>query len=492
MEQSKLVQYISNLDRKDQDKFVQFVESPYFNQHRPTLLLLRLILKEIYRKKPRLTKKQVFARLFPNKTYREQPLYDVMSNLKKLLHRFLAQQQFESRPLQEELHTIQWAYEHNQFDLFTNRGKQLDKQLEKIPYRNENFFYLNYQYRQMLGYYGGEYVDRSKSEELQSMMDHLDNFYILEKLRNSCHLTAHNILMNTQYDFSILDPVLKYIEAEQSGRFADEPAIQLYYTILMTLRNDENPAYYQVLKEMLAERYDSLSPVEQQDLYSFSYNYCIRKINQGHTDYQIELFNLYKQGLRSGILLNNGIIGEWNYKNITTLGCSLKEFAWTESFINTYKDHLPAHQRENAYSYNLANLYYNKEMYDEAISALLHVQFTDIKYHLNTTYLLLRTYYAKNDIEALLSLVDTFRVYILRNKKMTTEQKKGYTNFLRFTKRLALLKQSMSTYSKEEYQQKMKKLADKIRETKNVINQKWLLRETGYAEAKEAVHSIVG
>jgi len=490
MEQSKLVQYISNLDRKDQDKFVQFVESPYFNQHRPTLLLLRLILKEIGRNKPRLSKQFIFSKLFPKKPFHEQPLYDVMSNLKKLLHRYLAQQQFESRPLLEELHTIQWAYKHNQFDLFTNRGKQLDKQLKKIPFHNENFFYLNYQYRQMLGYYGGEYVDRSKSHQLQKMMDHLDNFYILEKLRNSCHLTAHNILMNTQYNFSILDQVLHYIET-QSERFSEEPAIKLYYTILMTLRNDDTPSYYQELKKILAEQYDTLSPIEQQDLYSFSYNYCIRKINQGETEYQLELFNLYKQGLRSGILLNNGIIGEWNYKNITTLGCSLKEFEWTESFINTYKDHLPAHQRDNAYSYNLANLYYNKQMYDEAISALLHVQFTDIKYHLNTTYLLLRTYYAKNDIEALLSLVETFRVYILRNKKMTTEQKKGYTNFLRFTKRLVLLKQSASTYPKKEYQQKMEKLAEKIRDTKNVINQKWLLRETGYSKEVDSEQTVI-
>lgn len=483
MESSKLVQYIRDLDRKDRDKFMQFVDSPYFNQHKPTQKLLHIILKELDRKKPRLEKERVFDLLFKGESYQEQSLYNVMSNLKKLLHRFVAQQQFEAKDLQEELYTVTWAYDNNKFDLLTNRGKHLQKQLDKVPFHDDQYYYTNYQLNLMMGYYQSQYVDRSKSKELQEMLHQLDNYYILEKLRNSCHLKAHVILINTQYDFSLLDEVLNYVE-NHPDRFSREPSIILYYTILMTLRHDETPLYYDQLKEILREGYDRLSPAEQQDLYSFSYNYCIRKINQGKTKYQQELFDLYKQGLRSGILLKNGFINEWDYKNITTLGCGLKAFEWTENFINTYKNHLPAHQRENAYNYNLANLYYNKRMYEEAISTLLHVQFTDIKYHLNTTYLLLRTYYAKQDTEALLHLIDTFRVYILRNKKMTSEQKRSYTNFLRFTKRLVLIQSREGVLSRSENQKSLEKLAQKILESDNIINRQWLLKECGYEEAE--------
>lgn len=116
-------------------------------------------------------------------------------------------------------------------------------------------------------------------------------------------------------------------------------------------------------------------------------------------------------------------------------------------------------------------------MYNEALSALLLVQFTDVKYHLSTTFLLLRTYYALKDTEALLSLIETFRIYVIRNRKMTTEQKRGYTNFLRFDRRLVVLKHHASTYSKKDLHTELASLAEKIEAAPNVINKYWLLEE---------------
>jgi hypothetical protein len=92
--------------------------------------------------------------------------------------------------------------------------------------------------------------------------------------------------------------------------------IALYYTILKSLQDDSNPKYYLALKDMLGNLNLNLSPQDRQDLYSFSYNYCISKINKGDKAYQRELFELYQKGLAGGDLLNNGIINEWDYKNI--------------------------------------------------------------------------------------------------------------------------------------------------------------------------------
>ena len=89
----------------------------------------------------------------------------------------------------------------------------------------------------------------------------------------------------------------------------------------------------------------------------------------------------------------------------------------------------------------------------------------------------MRTYYALKDTEALLSLIETFRIYVMRNRKMTTEQKRGYTNFLRFAKKLVLLKHHGSTYSKKVLDEKIDKLVEKINATENVINRQWLLSE---------------
>lgn len=478
MENSRLVRYIGEFTPSQREKFRQFVISPYFNQHQKTIELLEIIYKEIDRTNPKLSKVNVHNKLFPKTDYDEQQLHNVMSYLKRLYHRFLAIEHFEKLPFREDVTTLEAAYDNNQFDVLKNRGKQLEKQLQRHEYRDSHYYQADYNLHKLLGYYGAHYEDRSKSAEFHDMLNALDRYFIIEKLRNSCHLTANMIMLNTYYDFAFLDELLAHIENNED-KYAADKAVGLYYTILMSLREESNIVHYTRMKEMLDKDVDSFGPVQRGDLYGFASNYCIRQINLGQDTFRRELFQLYKSGLRIGLILENGMLSEWNYKNITALGCSLKEFEWTENFIQEYKEMLPTHRRENAYNYNLAHLYYTKKQYSEALSVLLLVQFTDVKYHLNTSFLLLRTYFALKDTEALLSLIDTFRIYVIRNRKITTDQKRGYTNFLRFAKKLVLIRHQAPAYSRQTVEEKLEELAKKIESTGNVINKYWLLEECG-------------
>lgn len=478
MQESKIVQYIFAFSAKERDKFVQFVHSPFFNQHEKTKELLDVIVKQANRKYVKLEKEKIYALLFPSKKYQEQKIHDLLANLKKLLHRFYAVSYLEDRPLMEELMTIETAFKRKQFDLLKNRSKQLQKHLNSNTSQDDTYYYVNYRMNNMLGYYSSTYVNRSKPTSLQTMMNHLDRYYILEKLKNSCHLYAHHLLMNAKYDWTLLDDIIKYLQ-EHTEQFEGDDSIHLYYTILMSLRSSEDNYYYLRLKALLVEKVDQFSQLEKEDLYNFTNNYCIMQINRGKSEYQEELFELYQQGLESEVIYQNDILTEWNYKNIATLGAKLERFDWTERFINEHKDKLPANQRENAYKYNLAYLYYTKGKYQEVLSNLLHVQYTDVKYHLSSSFLLLRTYYKLEDTEAMLGLIDTFRIYVLRNNQMTSDQKKGYINFLRLVKKLVLLKHQYHAFSKSEVRQKLADLREKVLSTENVINRSWLVEECG-------------
>ena len=90
---------------------------------------------------------------------------------------------------------------------------------------------------------------------------------------------------------------------------------------------------------------------------------------------------------------------------------------------------------------------------------------------------MLRTYYALKDTEALLSLIETFRIFVMRNKKMSPTQRKEYTNFLRFAKKLVELKHHGVTYTRSALEEKLKALRGKIESTDSVINRSWLLEE---------------
>lgn len=476
-QQSKIVNYIQEISEKDREQFHRFVHSPYFNQHDQTKELLDVILEYIAEPNGQLDRDNLYQRLFPEEqTFDEQKLHNVMSYLKKLYQRFLAVKFLEVKSFREQLFTLESAFEVNQFELMTNRAKLLERTMENHPHHNSDYHFVSYRLHALLGYYSGSYVDRSKTESFQRMLDHLDRYYISEKLRNCCHLTANMMLFNTSYDLGFLEEILNYI-GNSIEQFADDTSILLYYTVLMSMRDESNPEHYERLKDMLTHDIDKLTPDEAYELYNFANNYCIRQIKQGQTRYQRELFNLYQQGLKADLLLTNGLISEWDYKNITTLGSNLKEFEWTEQFLQDYKDKLLAARRENAYNYNLSNLYYNKKMYDKALEVLRDVQFTDVFYHLNTTFLQLRIYYDLNDTEAFISLIETFRIYVIRNRKLTTVEKKGYTNLLRLAKNLAAIKHNASTFTRKNYEEKLLALRKKIESTQNVINKQWLLEE---------------
>jgi hypothetical protein len=476
MLQSRIVKHIQSLTTKEREHFRQFVSSPYFNQHDKTKELLSIILDYIDTRPKLLEKERVFKKLFPKAPYDEQQLYNVMSYLKKLFHRFLSQQYFEQSPYKEQLYTLEASYDTHQFDVFTNRSKHLKKRLTNVQIKDANYFFTEYRINHLLGYYGANYKDRSETNTFQKMLDYLEKYYIVEKLRNCCHLVANSMMLNTSYNFRMLDYVLQYIE-ENWEEYQQERSIKMYYLSLMSMRSESKAQYYEQMKEMLGEDIHLLSEEEGRGLFVFAYNYCIKQINAGQSEYFQELFQLYKQGLRQGLLLDKGVISEWDYKNIANLGARQKEFEWTEQFLHEYMEKLPAKSRENAYNLNLGQLYYHKEMYGDALSALLLVKFTDVKYHLSTTFLLLATYYALKDTEALLSLIETFRIYVIRNRKMTTEQKRGYANFLRFTKKLVQLKHHADTYSKSSLQTKLEALATKIEGTQNVIAKYWLLEK---------------
>ena len=370
MLQSRIIKHISTLSSKDKELFRQFAHSPYFNQHDKTRELLDLILDKLESSPKQLEKERIFKKLYPGQAYEEQQLYNLMSYLKKLFHRFLAQQHFEESPHMQKLFTLEASYKNHQYDVLTNRSKQLKKKLEKDPTRDSNYFFTNYRLNHLLGYYTTQYIDRSDTRALQSMLDYLEKYYIAEKLRNCAHLAANSIMMNTSYNFRMLEPVLDYLK-ENWEDYKDDTSIMLYYSALMSIRPGQTEGHYERMKKILSEDIHLLSDEDSRDLYGFAYNYCIQQINAGHSKYLQELFQLYKQGLRQELILDNkGMITEWNYKNIATLGARLKEFEWTEQFLHQYMEKLPPQRRENAYNYNLGNLYYNKKMYEEALSSV--------------------------------------------------------------------------------------------------------------------------
>jgi hypothetical protein len=283
-------------------------------------------------------------------------------------------------------------------------------------------------------------------------------------------LTYKNVL-KLDIDTAGLPELIAFIEVLN---LQNTPLISIYYHSIMTLYNDnnndnDNTEHFAQLVASLNTHHQLLAPFEAREYYTVALNYCVRRINMGETAYFIKLFNLYKLLLQNEIIFDNGILPEWDYKNVITIGLRLGEFDWVERFLQEYSQKLPHHLRENALTYNLAKLYFAQADYQKVIEQLRDVQYIDVVYSLDSRATLLKTYYELRAYEALESNLESFRIYLLRNKTIATNVKKQYENLIRFTKKIMLL-------SKNDQKAKQQLIA-KIEATEQIGDKKWLLEK---------------
>lgn len=468
------------MNGRERERLRQFVSSPYFNQHQKTTKLLDIILGELDSKRPLLGKERVFKKLFPSEAnFRDQPLADLMSSLMKLVSRFLSVEQLLEEPFAEDILAIERATSKNRFDLLTSRVKKLKTKLRKAARQSKDYYWANYRMHALFGYYRNKYVNRADAEPLQNMLYALDRFYIVEKLRHACHLTANSILMNTTFTFGFLDAVLAYINSPIGKELLDKDvSISCYYHILMSLREPDNPVHYEKMRYYLDEEFDSFPPEEQKNIFEFASNYCISRLNTGDQSYLRELFEIYQRGIATEALYDNDIISEWDYKNIVTIGCNVKEYEWTEAFMKSNYPRLPEKRRENAYAMNKAQYHYSRGQYDEAGKYLREVADADVKYHLARVLLEVRMAYDQQETNFLLSQLESLRLYVRRNQKISAKDKRDYLNYIRFTKQLATLKHQKEFMGKSQFTNKLTSLHQKIESSERLVAKSWLLSES--------------
>lgn len=478
MKEHKLVKQIEKMSAPERERFRRLVNSPYFNQHQPTIQLLELILEALPDHPERLERRQLFADLFPGEKFRVQSLYDLASNLGRLYERFLANEYLDEHPLRAEFITMEAAYAGTRFDYFKSRARKLHRLIESPKLHDEQEKWITYQLLRMEAYYNGQYKNRANNEPLQQMLHRLDHFYIVEKLHHSCHLTANMLLMNTSYDFGFLDDILRYVVAERDGVLAGQLSIELYYNILMSMREFDNPDHYRSLIRLMDEHFDAFTRREQKDLFNFACNYCIARTNRGNRSFLRELYNLYQRGLANGAIFDHDLLSEWDFKNVVSIGCALKEFEETERFIEDYLERVPENRRDAAYALSKAQLHYVRKEYDQAGRYLRDVHHPDVKYHLSRVLLEVRIAYEQQDTNYLINILDTFRLFVMRNRKITTIEKKSYTNYVRFTKQLVLLKHQADYIDEDKFRTKLDKLHQKIQETDQLVGKDWLVQES--------------
>lgn len=473
MNNSKLLEILRKLPSRRQHKFQEYVESPFFNKHQPTIRLLEFLMEYAPNfDLEKLDKKALFKRIYPNKKISTTQFNYVVSKLLDLLSNFLGYEEYETQAFQKKYNALKAVHQLGVSKQAASHSRQHALLQEQYPFQTIDFYYEKYRYHTMLNQIHLDKKQRLYDEHLQWQNNQLDYFYLAKKLKIACDMLSRNIVVQANYEAHYINDLLAWLEAD-SFDLSAHPLIHVYYQILKTLQNSTDAAY-QELKELI-ETYSKLFlPEELLLLYDYAENFCIRKINNGITRYYKAFLSIYKQKLEKQLLLEDGYLPESDYKNIVTAGVRIKDYEWTEAFIHQNKKKLRPEVQENAFNYNLAVFYYATQQYSAALELLMTILFTDISYGVGAKTIQLQIYYELQEMEPLINLIDTFRLYVMRHKTQSDYRKKANLNMLRIVKKVAKLKEKSTFMTQKQFEKEQTKLQVLYRELSPLSNSDWI------------------
>lgn len=461
---SKPVIILKTFTAREFNAFEKLVYSPFFNVNDDVKSLF-IELKKLFPAfdDKQTGKKEIFRMLFPGKRFNEQKLRYVMTDLTRLIEEFLVQKQFAENDTLKKHLLLQSLDQRDLDKYFQQHISDAYSSQRRSPFRDSFFYEWQAMLEEDSYVWTSRKDNRAIDSSLQSLVDNIDIHYLAKKLKYSCEIINRMNVLQVEYNISFLDNTLEFLK---QNSFNHVPAIMIYFQVLLTLRESENEKHYKNLKLLLAEHLDKFPPAELRDIYGFVQNYCIRQINLGNTDYLRELFENYKTLIENEIIIENNVLAQFDFKNIVTIALRLNEFKWTENFIQKYSKLLSSDFRQNAINYNMARLQYSRQQYHQALKLLLEVEFTDVYYHLDSKALLLRTYYELEDWEPLISLINTFKIYLKRNKLISEYQRTTYNNLVKFVRKLSRIKMGSKL--------PLQKVKDEIAEVRQVADLTWL------------------
>ncbi|MBL7825670.1 MAG: hypothetical protein JNJ57_03495 [Saprospiraceae bacterium] len=476
MRQNKLIQLLLTLTARERTRWMSFVMSAFVSKNAPLRQLCSLLfdLAPSYEAIP--AKSIVFIQIYGNdEPYNELKINNLISDLYETTLQWLAWEAFSDQTLEQQRLKVLALTQKNLDHHASVALKRYFELLEKHPERNSEWYrHLGFA-EQMAEFLHGRQGKREISEHLQNQASALTSAHLLEKLRlilafqNRSTLAVVKATDKSQLQIDIHEMIRNPMLIHKL------PVAEPFVKALELMRNPA-PELFQELKQSLLIQSKTLGKKDAADLYQCALNYCIGRINTGHQGAYMDAFEIYRILIDQNLLLQNNRLSQWTYKNIATVGLRSGAFDWTEQFLETYIQYLPEPDQANAFAYNIATVYFEKQNYDKALKTLQDVKFKDISYHIGAKIIQLKTFFLLSEWDALLSFLSATTQVIRRDKSLSNFGKTTNLNFLNLLKATAKWAQKFEHFPGNHSETKRLALIQKIEKCQPVSNKDWLLK----------------
>lgn len=390
----------------------QFLKSSFFSKQNTHYILL----KEWERNRGKTIDRPVFySKVLPGKKYTERDWYLLMSRFQNSVEQYLIWQELQTDRLSSAPFLARAFRRLQRTNIFEGTINKVRKSRQKRQSFLANDFIREYELE--MEYY--DYIashDRNKTTNLQKVTDTLDCHFIAEKLKHACLAHSRFIINQENYNIHYLETVLDDIN--DRPYLLEIPAISVYYACYKAVVKGGGEEDFRQLRKVINQFGAGFPNAEIRDVYLLAINYCIKAMNESKTGFEHQAFEIYKDSLEKGYLLEDGYMPESTFSNMVTLGIKEKDFKWTANFIQTQKTFLREELRVSLVDFNLAQLFYARGELQAAANALIKVSTKSPFLYLGAKSLQLRVLHEAQEWDALDSTLESLRVYLNRRKDL--------------------------------------------------------------------------
>ena len=401
-------------------------------------------------------KTTAFAAIYPEKPYNDDTLRHAQSILVKAIERFLVENVTENVTNTFEVsvtYKAEYAYRLAQAyhkigaeKPFLHAFRQYKTAQEATKMQNADTLHLQAQ-AEKLWFLQTTDKQRTAETNLQTILIAQEKYFAAAQLKIVCTAISYQNIHKNDYDFGLLYPLLERVVAQKWHE--TETAIGAYFYIYKMNTAKEGESFFSILKQNLPLYATHFDKEEQQNCYIFAINYAIKQCNKGDVAFFRQLFELYKTGVESGVLLGkNAELSVYTYKNAIATALRIGETEYALYFLETYKINLPVAERQNYYEYNLARYYFTIRDLAKAAPLLQKLTYGDIFLQLDAKVMLLKMYYENDDFDVLDAHLRAFGQFLQRKKTALSYHQQNYLNIIYCAKQLMTLNSADKTAKK--------------------------------------------
>jgi len=477
----EIIQILKTLSKPEIKQFREFISSPLFNKNTSIISYYKELIKSypnFLNINPQGT--EIYKRLYGNKNYNQSTLINLAFRLKTQLLNFLSVNNFRNnKHLSSEI-IMDELLKRGLFGIFKNYYKRVNRNINR--YEREGFFY---NYKINTRHYNYFKLSTKVIKKRHALRDisllnnsnlYLTFFYITELISNYLIFKANAVKYSLD---TIGDFTEQLINILQSYNFNEifnwkndnDFLVNIYLALLKAYTNFNNEKYYYEYKDVLIKHRKSLTNSELNFHYTRLINYCTLKENEIESidKFSLEQFELYTTFINKHIYKSSlyEFLPVSLYRAVILLAFRLNKIEYLLEFIKNETKNLNIKDRDNLYNFGMAYYYYIMEDLEKASKSINNIKLDFFIYKYDIKILELKICFDKNEIQACLSIINSYKELIKRDKLLSPERKSHHRNFILYVEKL--IKKLDSKRADIEYYQ------NKLRNENKVLYKDWLL-----------------